>query len=283
MAMVILVDLTIHKYVRIMKVLSICIACFLCVTWTSCTKDSLIGTSQNNTLEVRDNDCHKVTGDVEIIWNGGGGMMQGEDADANGEKHAFVDLVAFEPSGDKSAKGDFQLDIYQGQVLHREISAEVVDAVIHPDEAKAWFLAEVIFDSKACGEHGGGGPGSHEEGDEGCDHGDETDGGCTHEEGDEGCDHGDETDGGCTDEEGHDGGCPGSDAGQGNHVSGRQCRVGQIIAVKVHDADTPGMDGDGITWKWFRANAPHLPDIGDTGNWPHLCKKTIVAGNLVVH
>jgi len=37
----------------------------------------------------------------------------------------------------------------------------------------------------------------------------------------------------------------------GNPTSGKNCRIGQILAVKIHDVDSPGMNEDGITWKWF--------------------------------
>lgn len=137
--------------------------------------------------------------------------------------------------------------------------------------------------------------GTHDDG--GCSHDDGTDvgGGCTHDDGtsvdgthDEGCSHDDDEhsdEGGCGgSENGGSGGTvlPGSD-GKGNPLSGKNCRVGQIIAVKLHDGGTPGTNGDGITWKWFSPDGAFVPSIENMQNWPHLCKKTIVEGNLVIH
>lgn len=51
----------------------------------------------------------------------------------------------------------------------------------------------------------------------------------------------------------------------------------------MHDGGTPGTAGDGITWKWFAGDDPALPQTTDLGSWPHLCKKTILAGNLMIH
>jgi len=127
---------------------------------------------------------------------------------------------------------------------------------------------------------------------------DHTDGGCTdtdHTDG--GCTDTDHTDGGCTDTDHTDGGCSGSDntggssgdhgsggdSGMGNELKGKNCRIGQIIAVKGHDGGTPGINGDGITWKWFSSNGSFVPDIDNLTEWPHLCKKTIIGGNLVIH
>ena len=79
------------------------------------------------------------------------------------------------------------------------------------------------------------------------------------------------------------GGPGGSDSEKGNPLSGKNCRLGQIIAVKLHDGGTPGTNGDGITWKWFNPESPGTPAIDNCDEWPHLCKKTILAGNLVIH
>jgi len=127
---------------------------------------------------------------------------------------------------------------------------------------------------------------------------DHTDGGCTdtdHTDG--GCTDTDHTDGGCTDTDHTDGGCSGSDhtggspgdhgsggdSGMGNALKGKNCRIGQIIAVKGHDGGTPGVNGDGITWKWFSAEGSFVPGVSNINNWPHLCKKTILEGNLKIH
>ncbi len=123
-------------------------------------------------------------------------------------------------------------------------------------------------------------------------------GGCTDSTHEEGCsgDHGSEggdtgmSGGGCTDsthEEGcsgdHGSGGSGGEGGMGNEVKGKNCRIGQIIAVKCHDGATPGVDGDGITWKWFSSTGTFVPDIDNKGEWPHLCKKTILEGNIMLH
>ena len=69
----------------------------------------------------------------------------------------------------------------------------------------------------------------------------------------------------------------------GNEVKGKNCRIGQVIAVKCHDSATPATDGDGITWKWFSLTGSFVPDIDNRGEWPHLCKKTVLEGNIKVH
>jgi hypothetical protein len=124
---------------------------------------------------------------------------------------------------------------------------------------------------------------------------DHVDGGCGGTDGGCASDH-DHVDGGCSGSDGHDGGhdggcsgssgsCGGHDetSGGGNRVNGRTCRVGQILVGKAHDGGTPGISGDGITWKWFDADDPTLPSLDDITAWPHLCGKTILAGNIVVH
>jgi hypothetical protein len=151
-----------------------------------------------------------------------------------------------------------------------------------------------------CSDHdvgttGGGSPGyggGSSPDDGGCSGHDDgtTDGGCSGGDGatDGGCSGGDgTTDGGCS---GHDdgtteGGCAGGSGGSGGvHVSGKDSRVGQLIVVKIHDVATPGSAGDGITWKWFSGDSDFAPSISDVlEDWPHLCKKEIVEGNLVVH
>ncbi len=124
----------------------------------------------------------------------------------------------------------------------------------------------------------------------------DTDGGCAGDDTshDGGCGGSDGTSGGCSgDDTSHDGGCAGGGSGgSGGHVSGSGSRVGQFLAIKMHDGDTPAVDGDGITWKWFAAGAaPQILDIAgvypdgyaDEYKWPHLCKKTILGGNLMIH
>jgi hypothetical protein len=51
--------------------------------------------------------------------------------------------------------------------------------------------------------------------------------------------------------------------------------------VKVHDRDTPGIEIDGITWRWFTEET--VPSIDLIADWPHLCKKEILEGNLMIH
>ena len=135
-----------------------------------------------------------------------------------------------------------------------------------------------------------GGSGGTEGGCSGSDGTTHTDGGCS---GSDGTTH---TDGGCSGSDGgthDDGGCAGGGSGgSGGHVSGSGSRVGQFLAIKMHDVDTPAVDGDGITWKWFAAGtAPQILDVAgvypdgyaDEYKWPHLCKKTILGGNLMIH
>lgn len=128
-----------------------------------------------------------------------------------------------------------------------------------------------------------GDPGS----DTGCEH-DDTGGTTTGDTGsDTGCDHDDTGDtthddsGGCGGDTGG-GGSPGG-ADKGNPLSGKNCRLGQIIALKMHDGGSPGMFNDGVTWKWFSPTGTMVPAIDNLEEWPHLCKKTIIGGNLTVH
>ncbi len=79
------------------------------------------------------------------------------------------------------------------------------------------------------------------------------------------------------------GGPGGNGSDKGNPLSGKNCRLGQLIAVKLHDGGTPGTNGDGITWKWFDPASASAPSIEGCNTWTDLCKKTIIGGNLVVH
>ena len=161
------------------------------------------------------------------------------------------------------------------------------------------------------GSCGGHDPGGHDGGcsggdgddhtDGGCSGSDHTDGGCTDhtDGGSSNPDHTDteHTDGGCSGTDHTDGGCSGSDhtggstgdhgsggdSGMGNPLKGKNCRVGQIIAVKCHDGETPAVNGDGITWKWFAQSGSFVPDIININEWPHLCKKSIQEGNIKIH
>jgi hypothetical protein len=66
-------------------------------------------------------------------------------------------------------------------------------------------------------------------------------------------------------------------------VSGKNCRVGQIIAIKVHDKSAPGAESDGITWKWYAPDNTNIPTVNDVSTFVKLCKKNIIEGNIVVH
>lgn len=116
--------------------------------------------------------------------------------------------------------------------------------------------------------------------------------------------------GGCSgSEESHEDGCNGGGvtsggSGSGNgpcggimaRASGNSSRVGQLVFAEVTDLGTPAMEGDKISWRWFIAKDRDddgqvdeielalLADAVMKGNcWPHLCAKTILGGNLVVH
>jgi hypothetical protein len=242
-------------------------------------------------------DC-KATGTVEVMrannngsggqgGNGGGGNNGNQD-----DKIMIADFNAHEEQDGQPAHGVFLFSVLNSidSSLHRQITIDIDWVYVEENTNKAWFKGVVITDTKGCAGNGSGG---HDGGCEG--------GGCSGDEnGDhtEGCSgHDSGHDSGCSGDDGetHEGGCEGSggqggQGGQGGNggggANGQNCRVGQILAVKVHDVGTPGTNGDGITWKWFD------PDDGrvanqylETGvnNWPHLCKKTILAGNLVVH
>ena len=262
----------------------------------------------------------KVTGLVQIVWKGGGKSMDKgnqpeemlafagfegfEATDRKSVKGSFVYQVV---------KPDFSVHREITAILTGVVFGE------EKGKIKAWMVGEVVSDTKGCAGNGHGGhdtdcqggscgghdPGGHDggcSGGDGDDHtegggarSDHTDGGCTdtdHTDG--GCSSTDHTDGGCTDTDHTDGGCSGSDhtggssgdhgsggdSGMGNPLKGKNCRVGQIIAVKCHDGGTPAINGDGITWKWFSAEGSFLPSIFNTSDWPHLCKKTILEGNI---
>lgn len=226
----------------------------------------------------------RAIGTVEVILPANGSPT--------GEKPALVELEWFGGTADTPARGTLVLSMLDdlGQPK-RVITAEVTDhpntgVVIDLDLAKAWYVGEVVSDVKmhaGCDGHDGSTDGGCS-GDDGT-----TDGGCSGDDGttDGGCSGGDgTTDGGCT---GHDdgtteGGCAGGSGGSGGvHVSGKDSRVGQLIVVKIHDVATPGSAGDGITWKWFSGDSDFAPSASDVlDQWPHLCKKEIVEGNLIV-
>lgn len=102
----------------------------------------------------------------------------------------------------------------------------------------------VISDTKDCNRGTGNDVG--EESDSGCSYKDETAGGCADETSHNGgCSHVSSDEGGCTDEGDDDGGCFGSDSGSMgnsqmcNPLSRKNCRLGQLIFVKIHDQVHP--------------------------------------------
>jgi len=224
-----------------------------------------------------------ITGFVELVWKGenkGGDMGNKPD-----ELRTFMDITAIEGTASKDPRGELLFTVLETDLSpHREIRAKVMDVLVDPGQMKGWIVAVVTYDSKGCAGNGTGGHG------DGCAGSGEDpsshDGGCSHEETDEG---------GCTHEETDEGGCSGSDTGsgmpggsagsdnKGNPVSGKNCRVGQILAVKTHDGGTPGRTMDGITWKWFDPNGDFIPGTENISSWPHLCKKEIIEGNIVIH
>lgn len=260
---------------------------------TSCEKNeinNLLITQniENQNLQVLDKEHQDAiaTGSVEVLWKGG---SKGKDIENRPDSiRAFFEFNAHEGNLHKAAKGNIYFLVTNPDLTpHREIKAEITGVQITGE--KAWFVAIVVSDSKGCG---GDDQGGHESGcsgsdkhEGGMDEVDPHDGGCTDGGGDDGgCTDGAGDEGGCSGEDGHESdggnGSPGGD--MGNPASGKNCRIGQVIAVKVHDAGTPGIY-DGITWKWFSPDASFLPSIDNIDNWPHLCKKTIIGGNLVVH
>jgi len=236
-------------------------------------------------LKVRVN-LPMATGSVEFLWKG---ADKGSDMGNKPENLlAFFSFNAHEGNSAKAPKGEIIYQVTKPDLTpHREIRATITGLKVI--EKKAWFIGVVISDTKGCSGDGSGGHDSNcsaSVNSGGCgDESDGHDGGCSDGGTDEGgCSDGGTDEGGCTDggmgEEGGGSGSPGGD--MGNPLSGKNCRLGQIIAVKVHDVGTPGIN-DGLTWKWFNPNAEFVPTIDNTIDWPHLCKKTIIAGNITVH
>ena len=258
----------------------------------------------------------KITGTVQIDWIGGrgSGMVMGNQP---GELLAFAELEAFEPAGGLAVKGSFIYRVLNIDLTpHREVTAIVTGVFIDEISGKSWIVGKVVSDTKGCSGNGTGGhetgcdAGScdshdadgHDDSCSGSDGMDHTDGGCSgseHEDG--GCSGGSDmhdggsgtSGGGCSGTE-HADGCSGNhgdeesggmqdDNNMGNPLKGKNCRIGQVIAIKCHDSGTPGVEGDGITWKWFSSSGPFVPAISNRSEWPHLCKKTIIEGNLLIH
>lgn len=278
-----------------------------------CTTDEPIGLADpylGGRLAVDEVPRPKATGSVEIVWKGG----RGHGVEPGMEKLALAELAAFPAQDGRPARGEFYYRVLNPDgTLHREIFATVTDVFIDAGNNKAKFLGEVVEDLRICagggdeggcgcdgggseGHDGGCSDGSHDGGgcsDGGCSDGGDggcSDGGCSDGGDSGGCSGGGDT-GGCSDGagssgsgDGHDGACSGGGSGGGGQP-GRLSRVGQKVAVKLHDGGTPAVAGDGIHWKWFDPNSTALPDMNDieSQKWRCLCKKTIIGGNLVVH
>jgi len=238
----------------------------------------------------------KITGDIQFVWTNNKSAENGKKPE---DLLAFASITAHESKFQNLDRNNFTYTILNADsTLHRQIVVAING--VYFEGQKGYVTGIVVSDTKGCA---GGSSGGHSEGCAG--EADDHDGGCNHdaevtEPSDGGCsgDHTD-TEGGCSGDHTDTGeGCSGSgesgqpggsgesgqQGGNGNPLSGKNCRVGQIIALKVHDAATPGAEGDGITWKWFsRASGTFIPTVSNTNEWPHLCKKNIIEGNFVVH
>ena len=226
-------------------------------------------------------------GTVDLVWPGGKGMNAPDD-----DRTAQASIAAFhgvEPG--EPGPGNFTYRVLAADgSLHREIGVKLTYVHIDVDADTVRFLGEVVSDTKPCGGSGHGeGGGDHEEG--GCSHDDGDEGGCSHDDGDDshddgGCSHDDGSDGG-----GDDHGEPGGPGGPGGgHVTGADCRIGQVVIGWAQDGGNNAMQGDRISWKWFAPDAQKVLDIeaaiaaGDEVTWPcKLCEKEIIGGNLKVH
>jgi len=290
----------------------------LIVGTTACEKEQILPDSataeQSGILKgaaSKNKSGHKATGSVELIWKGATkGSDKGNKPD---DLQVFFEFNAHEGKSGNAPKGELVYRVLEADAsLHREIKAEVYDVSFDMEKKRALIHAMVFSDSKGCSGDDNGGhdsncsSGEHDDSEGGCSHDDlggddptHDEGGCshddtggddpTHEEG--GCSQ-DDTDGddvihdeGCSGEDDHGGGMGGSPGGadKGNPTSGKNCRLGQTIALKVRDLGTPGSEGDLIFWKWFSPDATNLPPISDCTQWKHLCEKTIIEGNIVVH
>lgn len=263
-----------------MKQIRMIIIALMACAALGCEEDSIIpGTGLSDELASADarkragTKSRKVTGSVEVAWKGaekGNGMGNKPE-----ELLAFLDITAMEATDSKGTKGEIVYTVFQTDgSLHRQIVAEVRGVYIDPRDHRGWVVAVVLSDTKGCGGNGGTGHADNCEG-SGDDHSSH-DGGCSHDETD---------DGGCSDSDvGTDvhGGSPGG-GDKGNPASGKNCRLGQYLALRTHDGGSPGRTKDGITWKWFHPAGTFIPSIENIPEWPHLCKKEIMEGNIVVH
>ena len=231
----------------------------------------------------------RFTGTVDLVWPGGKGLNAPDD-----DRYAQASIAAFHeaPAGDPGPGSFFYRVLASDGSLHREIGVKLFWVRVDADADTVRFLGEVISDTKPCGGSGHGeGGGDHEEG--GCSHddGSHEEGGCSHDDGSH--DDGSHDEGGCShddsgggDDHGEPGG-PGGPGGSGGHVSGADCRIGQIVIGWALDGGTPGVGNDRLSWKWFAPDAPKVLDIqaaiaaGEEIAWPcKLCEKEIIGGNL---
>ena len=260
-----------------MKITIIGCAATLLFLLTGCQTDYFPPERSSNVfLDLRDNlKPLKTTGSIEVLLPGGSAGMSTNTTGSFGRfgkrpaakpvtstKRVFASFEAFEATEQAAAKGSFTYTVMKNGILERQIKADIFGVYIDPVEYRAWFLGLVVQDTKPCVE-----PGEH---DENCD-GD-------HPEGTS-CDGEDDV--------GHDESCSGEDheggPGGSTQISGKNCRMGQIIAVRLQDGGTPGTNGDDIAWKWFSALDASVPNIQSPDTWPHLCTKEILSGNLAVH
>ena len=194
----------------------------------------------------------KATGSIEITFKEKDSGHQPENL------RGFMDINATQANeiNDKEAKGEIHfLVTLEDLTFHREIYATVNDVSIDDLNAKAYIIATVTYDSKECKTEG-----EHDE------HGEEVS----------------DTEIGET-EEGHDSESHEDSGEEGSHgsshVSGKNCRIDQVIIIELEDGGSPGAMNDLIAWKWFQPE-----DAPTILNWPEkLCNKNIINGNLTVH
>jgi hypothetical protein len=215
----------------------------------------------------------KATGTVDVEWRGGMGSPEPTGA----LKTAQVEVVIF--TGDRVNQGEFFYRVFTPDgVLHREVRAVMQSSRIAGNSAIGCAL--VVSDDKFGGGGGGGG---------GCG------GGCGGDEG--GCDGHDDS---CSDDEGgdtHDDSCSGEEGGCTHETGGETMsassmsgemgasgknRLGQYVVVKLTDNGTPGPGYDQLAWHWFAPAYGATLDVTN-GYSGHLCWKTILGGNLMIH
>jgi len=232
--------------------------------WIGCDKEIFlpIETTQESELIFKANDHTKsfwATGELYVNYfakkkdeNHQIGEEGNESKMTDEVKRAIVYFNAHEASKNKDPKGEVLIHMAdQNGNIKREIMSDVFEVYIDPEINEAWFLALVIADTKTTIDDKA--------------HGD----GCGSEDHDpsDGTEHLAEI------PEDH----------TSNKINGSTSRVGQILVVNVLDGGSPGTNGDSISWKWFKAESPKLQQINEGDQWPTLCEKLIIGGNLVVH